>query len=129
MIDLFVRLFPAVAAALCLIGFVAITWRLQELSRTVASQQKKDADPLPSLVAGLKWEMTSLADRLTSLESEAREGTVPASVRSGMNLNKRTQALRQFRLGQAPGDIAKSLDMPKMEVDLLLKVHRIVSQQ
>jgi hypothetical protein len=129
MIDLFVRLFPAVAAALCLIGFAAITWRLQALSRAVASQPKKDPDPLPSLVAGLKWEMTSLANRLSSLESEAREAAVPAVVRSGMNLNKRTQALRQFRLGQASGDIAKSLDMPKTEVDLLLKVHRIVSRQ
>jgi hypothetical protein len=129
MIDLFVRLFPAAAAALCLTGLAAITWRLQELSRAVASQQKKDADPLPSLVAGLKWEMTSLADRLSSLESETREATVPAAVRSGMNLNKRTQALRQFRLGQAPAEIAKILDMPKTEVDLLLKVHRIVSQQ
>jgi hypothetical protein len=129
MIELFVRLFPAAVATLCLMGLTVITWRLQKLSRAVASQQKKDEDPLPSLVAGLKWEMTSLAERLSNLESEAREATVPVAVRSGMNLNKRTQALRQFRLGQAPGDIAKGLDMPKTEVDLLLKVHRIVSRQ
>jgi hypothetical protein len=127
MIDLFAKLFPAAVAALCLVGLLAITWRLQGLSRLVAAQQQKEPDPLPSIVAGLKWELASLAGRLSSLESESREATATVAIRSGMNLNKRTQALRQYRLGQTSGDIAKSLDMPKTEVDLLLKVHRIVS--
>ena len=129
MTDLFVRLFPAAVAALCLVGLFALTWRLQELSRKVASQQQKEEDPLAGMVAGLKSELTSMAERLSSLESTSRESAATVAIRPGMNLNKRTQALRQYRLGQASGEIAKSLDMPKTQVDLLLKVHHIVSQQ
>jgi hypothetical protein len=129
MIDLFAKLFPATVAALSLVGLVAITLRLGKLSREVAVQRKKETDPLTSIVAGLKWEVTSLADRLALLESEARESTAAVAIRSGMNLSKRTQALRQYRLGQPPEEIARTLDMPKTEVNLLLKVHRIISQQ
>ncbi len=82
---------------------------------------------MPGIVAGLKWEINALAGRVTNLETEAREFSPQATIRGGMNLNKRTQALRQYRLGQASGEIAKSLGMPKAEVDLLLKVHRLIS--
>ena len=127
MIDLFVRLFPAAAAAVCLLVLLAVTLRLRKLTRTLRAEEPKEQDALPGIVAGLKWELTSLADRIAALETETREAPGNVAIRSGMNLNKRTQALRQYRLGQASTDIAKSLDMPKAEVDLLLKVHRIVS--
>jgi hypothetical protein len=129
MIDLAVKLFPAAAAAVCLVGLLAVTMRVQKLASLVKSHHQKEDDPIPSIVAGLKWDVTSLADRVVTLEAEAKEvaaAGVP-TVRSGMNLNRRTQALRQYRLGQPSSEIAKTLDMPKAEVDLLLKVHRIVS--
>jgi hypothetical protein len=133
MIELAVRLFPAAVAALCLVGLLAVCLQVRRLGRSVNEQQENEQDPLSGVVAGLKWELISLADRISSLEgksgdSESREVVGNATIRSGMNLNKRTQALRQYRLGQPSGDIAKTLDMPKAEVDLLLKVHRIVSQ-
>jgi hypothetical protein len=128
MTDLFIKLFPAAAAAICLAGLLAVTLRCNKLARAVASPQPKEDDSLSSIVAGLKWELASLADRLTALESEARETSAAVTIRSGMNLTKRTQALRQYRMGQASGEIAKSLEMPKAEVDLLLKVHRVVSR-
>ncbi len=128
MIELAVKLLPAAAAAVCLAGLLALTLRVQKLAGQIKSHQQKEDDPIPSIVAGLKWDVTSLADRIATLESEAKEAasTAVPAVRSGMNLNRRTQALRQYRLGQASSEIAKTLDMPK-EVDLLLKVHRIVS--
>jgi hypothetical protein len=43
-----------------------------------------------------------------------------------MNLAKRTQTLRMHRCGDPPEQIAALLDVPHQEVDLLLKVHRIV---
>jgi hypothetical protein len=122
MIDLAIAIF-------CLAGLAAITWRLQKLSRVVESQKQKEHDPLPEILAGLKRELTSLAERTSTLESEARQAPAAVSIRSGMNLNKRIQALRQYRLGHVPADIARTLDMQKAEVDLLIKVHRIVSQQ
>ncbi len=50
----------------------------------------------------------------------------PTPPRSGMNLNTRGQALRMFRRGQTPEQIAAALSVPASEVELLLKVHRIV---
>jgi hypothetical protein len=127
--DLFLKLLPAAAAAISLGITLYLTVRFQRLKQTIDKQEKPEEEsPLPSIVAGLKWELTSLADRLATLESEARETPANVTIRSGMNLNKRTQALRQYRLGHASTEIAKSLDMPRAEVDLLLKVHRIVSQ-
>jgi hypothetical protein len=134
MIDLAVKLFPTALAALCLVGLLGVVLQMRLLGGKVDSQQEKEQDPLSGVVAGLKWELIGLAERLSALEAsvssvaEPKEVSSGVSVRSGMNLNKRTQALRQYRQGQPSGDIAKTLDMPKAEVDLLLKVHRIVSQ-
>jgi hypothetical protein len=134
MIDLAVKLFPTALAALCLVGLLGVVLQMRLLGGKVDSQQEKEQDPLSGVVAGLKWELIGLAERLSAVEAsvssvaEPKEVSSGVSVRSGMNLNKRTQALRQYRQGQPSGDIAKTLDMPKAEVDLLLKVHRIVSQ-
>jgi hypothetical protein len=48
--------------------------------------------------------------------------------KAGFNLSKRSQALRMHRRGEAPGHIASTLELPRQEVELLLKVHRIVIQ-
>ena len=61
---------------------------------------------------------------------ELQRGPVPPSmaapVKPGLNLSKRSQALRMHRRGDAPEQIAAALELPLQEVDLLLKVHRIV---
>ena len=44
----------------------------------------------------------------------------------GLNLNRRSQALRMHRRGEASEQIAANLGVPRQEVDLLLKIHRIV---
>ena len=50
----------------------------------------------------------------------------PGAARPGLNLSKRSQALRMHRTGENAAQIATKLELPKQEVDLLLKVHRIV---
>jgi len=49
-------------------------------------------------------------------------------VRSGINLSRRSQALRLYRRGETPEQIASSLMVPTGEVRLLLKVHRLVME-
>ena len=51
----------------------------------------------------------------------------PAFFRSGLNLSTRSQALRMFRKGEPKERIAMVLEVPLQEVDLLLKVHGIVT--
>ena len=47
-------------------------------------------------------------------------------LRHGLNLSKRSQALRLHRRGDPPQQIAEQLEIPVQEVELLLKVHEIV---
>lgn len=61
------------------------------------------------------------------LELERKAAVDRAAIpREGMNLSKRSQALRMHRLGQSPENIAAALGVSRREVDLLLKVHRTV---
>ena len=75
----------------------------------------------------------ALQKRLELLEQEVREicRHVPAApgpppARVGLNLEKRSQALRMHRRGEGSAGIAAALDLPLQEVELLIKVHRIV---
>ena len=57
----------------------------------------------------------------------AEPSAVP--VRPGMNLNRRSQALRLARRGESPEQIASRLGLPTGEVRLLLKIHGKMMQQ
>ncbi len=71
--------------------------------------------------------------RLTGLAAEIEHSPrgliaepLPIAPRPCMNLSRRSQALRLHRKGESPTQIARALDLPRQEVDLLLKVHEIV---
>jgi hypothetical protein len=49
---------------------------------------------------------------------------LPTGPGGGVNLTRRSQALRMHRNGESPEKIAASLGMSRSEVDLLLKVQR-----
>lgn len=69
---------------------------------------------------------TALEDMNARLrEAEERAGMLiaPAPLRSGLNINKRTQAIRMSRRGERAENIAASLSLPRRHVELLLKVH------
>src|SRR5262249_46227551 len=78
-------------------------------------------------------ELQSLRDSVQVLAAQVQEvsksGTPfpePGAARPGMNLTKRSQALRMHRRGENVEQIATALAVPLQEIDLLLKVHRIV---
>ena len=78
-------------------------------------------------------EIQTLRDDLSSLAAQFRDQqhdrpllVTPAMPRPGLNLNKRSQALRLHRRGDAAEQIATALELPLQEVQLLLKVQRIV---
>ena len=49
-----------------------------------------------------------------------------ATLASGLNTTLRSKVLKMHRMGQSMDHIADSLRVPRGEVDLLVKVHRIV---
>ena|SRR5579872_4389786 len=76
-----------------------------------------------------RWE--ELRNAVDSLAAEVRElqcqpAAAPGSAKPALNLSKRSQALRMHRRGETADQIATALDLPSQEVDLLIKVHRIV---
>jgi hypothetical protein len=77
-------------------------------------------------VEELRKDLAACLKELRELEREPVLQPVAAPARPGLNLSKRSQALRMHRRGDAPEQIAAALELPRQEVDLLLKVHRIV---
>jgi hypothetical protein len=98
-------------------------WRAHVLVRTLKERARHREN-----------ENRELADRLISLSTRVQElehapaptAAVPAVPRAGMNLNRRSQALRLHRQGERPEQIASTLEVPRQEIELLIKVHQIV---
>jgi len=83
---------------------------LEERWKTEADHLRR---ALQALAQELEEERRAALDRL-------------AGPKQGMNLTRRSQALRMHRLGQSPENIAAALGISRREVDLLLKVHQTV---
>jgi len=101
-------------------------WRAHVLLKELNRRTDRRADENGAMAQSIE----ALAARLQDLERAPAPVPVavpvPAIPRAGMNLNKRSQALRLHRQGQGPDQIAAALDLPRQEVELLLKVHQIV---
>jgi hypothetical protein len=67
--------------------------------------------------------LEDMSERLREAEERAGMLVAPAPLRSGLNLNKRTQVIRMSRRGERAESIATSLSLPRRQVELLLKVH------
>jgi hypothetical protein len=67
---------------------------------------------------------------LAKLSTESPPLAVPpALTRQSINLTKRTQALRMRHRGEPIESITAALQVPKNEVELLLKVNELLSSQ
>jgi len=111
------------AVALSFFGVV----RAKALVRDAEQRVKAGQEQCEAVLESLREGQNSLGAELR----EIRQQQTPIAVAStppkpGLNLTKRSQALRMHRRGDPPNRIAASLDIPLQEVDLLLKVHRIV---
>ncbi len=72
-------------------------------------------------------EMRQTLEALREALEKAGEGPAPAAPpAASLNMNKRAQALRMYRRGERPEQIAAALNVPLNEIELLLKVHRTV---
>lgn len=53
----------------------------------------------------------------------------PVILRSGMNMNKRMQAVRLLRRGEDPSHVAAALGVTRREVELLMRVQKLSAQR
>jgi hypothetical protein len=85
----------------------------------------RDFESLEARVAHLVAEMDELRER-----SGERDAGRPAPVGwapevAGVNLNRRGQVLRLRRRGRTVEEIASTLQMPRGEVELMVRVHEL----
>jgi hypothetical protein len=117
---------------LCVLALAALGMGFFALfcARALASDVGRRVSDLESRVQSA---LQGMEARLVELAAEARDRDLqpavtvfPARLRPGLNLTTRSQVLRMHRHGKTAENIARVLEVPRQEVDLLLKVHGIV---
>jgi hypothetical protein len=113
------------AVALSALSFLAV-FRSKAQVRDAEKRVKAGQESLEAMVESLRESQNSLAAQVREMREQPPIALVPGSPKAGLNLTTRSQALRMNRRGDPPDRIAAALNIPLQEVDLLLKVHRIV---
>ena len=106
---------------LCLYLFLSLKREMRCAGLRASSRQDAMADEIAALKRTVEWMGEELRDNTRRAELLVE----PPRAASGLNITKRSQALRMHRRGETPANIAASLGMPQFEVDLLLKVEQI----
>ena len=124
---MFLTLLPYLTVAANLILVLGIMCTLSQRVRDLRASSSKHDTALKSETSRLAAEIAELKTKLQEIE-EPSQSLLPASAANtnGVNNTLRGKVLKMHRLGQSPERIAGSLRLPQGEVDLLVKVHRIV---
>ena len=101
-------------------------FQVRSVARALERRTQAGHDLLAAALDATRKSLDSVAAEVRDIQAQPPAAVMPAMPRSGLNLTKRSQALRMHRRGVSPSQIATALDLPLQEIDLLLKVHRIV---
>ena len=122
-------------AVLCSLGLAGLGlsflafYQASSLGRAAERRVQQRHGLLEAALEAANETVTSLAAEVRDLQQQPRVEIAPASSpRPALNISTRSQALRMHRRGDSPAQIASVLNVPLQQVDLLLKVHRIVLQ-
>jgi DNA-binding NarL/FixJ family response regulator len=118
----------AAGFGLCLYLFVTLKAEIRVLLRR-SLEERQQIQAFESALADARLVLQSLETDLREVERQTGMLVAPVPARSGLNLSKRTQVLRMVRAGQDGAGIAASLALPRSEVELLIKVHRIALER
>ncbi len=91
------------------------------MERTQAARAQFETE-----IQAIRINLEGLTAQVQEIQHQPHLTVGPLLPKPGLNLSKRSQALRMHRRGEGPDQIAAALEIPLQEVDLLLKVHRIV---
>jgi hypothetical protein len=114
------------------VGFFAV-FRTNTLARaagerdgTAHAKIEAEVEAMRQTIEGFTAQVEGFTVQVQDVQQQPRPMSAPSMPKPGLNLTKRSQALRMHRLGDASDQIAAALDIPLQEVELLLKVHKIV---
>jgi hypothetical protein len=108
-----------VNSVLCLFFFLC----LEHEMRIMRLRWNRRETAQESDAGELKVRVADLCTRINDAEERAGILVPPMAPKSGLNLNKRSQVIRMSRRGEQVEKIAASLNLPRREVELLLKVY------
>jgi hypothetical protein len=113
-----------IALSALLVGLLAL---LQVKALLHASDRHAEAFRAQhgAVVDELRSSLEGLASQVRELQEQPVAGPA-GSIKLGLNLSRRSQALRMHRRGDPVGQIATVLGIPPQEVELLIKVQQIV---
>ena len=123
-------LIPLMPLGLLAAGLVASIYLFISLKRDLQkgrARLKRELTRAEAENHELKRRIEELGVRLEEAEDRAGVLVPPAPPRSGLNLGRRTQVIRMWRRGDRADTIAASLNLPKNEVELLLKVQQFAA--
>jgi hypothetical protein len=130
---MFLTLLPYLTVVANLAVVLGVLLGLSQRVRELRSRAAKQDKVLATETARLSAEVAELKASVLELEREQADssvrGTAPiAAAVTGNNVSNtlRSKVLKMHRLGQSADRIAGSLHVSKGEVDLLVKVHKIV---
>ena len=130
---MFLTLLPYLAVAVNMLVVLGILLTFSQRVRQPRANAGKQEATLQAETARLSAAVTELRGQILELQqsdnSLAPASPVPAAgaaTANGVNNTLRNKVLKMHRLGQSPDRIAVALRVPQGEVDLLVKVHKIV---
>jgi plasmid stabilization system protein ParE len=122
-------------AVLCSLGLAGLGlsflafYQTTSLGRAAERRTRERHSLLEAALDTANEAVNRLATEVRDLQQQPRAEVAPAPLpRPALNISTRSQALRMHRRGDSPAQIASVLNVPLQEIDLLLKVHRIVLQ-
>ena len=121
--DLILKILPLALTAAVTIFSVCLFLSAKRDFQVCDDRRRRDAESAAGDIAALAKRVGELERDLASFPQ-----TAAPALTSGMNMNKRAHALRLVRQGEGPEHIAAALSLPRKEVELLLKVNRIVTE-
>ena len=98
----------------------------QKLCHAARITMKTVREECAAAIEAAQTQYTVLASELESAKLQPVVEILPGTPRPSMNVTRRSQALRLHRKGDSAERIAATLEVPRQEIDLLLKVHQLV---
>lgn len=110
---------------MCLYLFVSVKNEMRVMER----RQRRE-HPLEAAVQELRARLDRAEAALqAAAQQKTQEEQPPCVPKTDVHLAKRAQAIRMNRRGESPATIAAALDIPRHEVELLLKVQRLLAER
>lgn len=116
-----IAVIPYIAVAIGLVASLVLFVSVKREVHSVARRERKHVEARVDQVAAQVMQAAPAA-------AAPEPVFIPVALRPGVNINRRVHAHRMLRRGDDVSTVAAALGVPRREVELLVRVRAIVSQ-